>query len=226
MLTVDLSSSAWGHRMFLRIKEQLNNLHVQCILGFIFVFMFFPRITFALAGFSEQSFEYYYSPRLLINFNTPSDSCSPEYDKNQSCIELYQVKEDKYSSNIQYKNLDQMKEINFPQSVDPAQIIGKSYYDNKWFIFDLENDKVIVTDANYDTVEQQWEKLGFPEPRLVTTNNFNKYFHKQTKESESKNNELEDFFTGLFITGFAVLAILLGGIFGMFYLNNYFLNKK
>ena len=192
----------------------------------IFIFLLLPKTSFALAGWSEMDYEYYYSPKILIDFNTPSDLCYPEYDPNQSCIKMYYSAKNEYNSHIDFKHLELMSVVNLPQTSEPKYILGKSYIDKKWFIFDIINDKILSSDLSYGTIEQQWEKLDGSKPVLVSVDNFSKYFKNETEDSKLNREDSGKFAEALLFGMFGVPAIAILVIVGIIYLVRFFLNKR
>ena len=181
------------------------------------VFLLLPNIAFGLAGFSEQEFEYNYSPKVLIEFNVPSDFCPSKYDKRQQCIRIYLSEKSEYGANKGFNNLDVLTTVNMPQTIEPSMIIGQSYITGNWFVFDLNNDKIVLSDKNYNTIEQQWEKLGNSKPEFVNTSNYSKYFRDQTEDSRRQNSQMGEIAFGM------ILAFFIGGLSGGLL---YFLFKK
>jgi hypothetical protein len=185
-----------------------------------------PSIAFGLAGFSEQDTEYYYSPKILIDFNTPSDFCPPEHG-NQYCILLYGTT-DAYGP--KQFDIARLTAVNVPQTTEPQYVIGKSYEDGDWLVFDLKNDKQILKDTSYSRVESQWEKLGNVKPVFADTENYSKYFHDETEKSKQASAEMEKGVGEMLLYGWLVLlvvvSVLCGLVFGIIYLIEKFTAKK
>lgn len=192
----------------------------------ITIFVFLPKQVFGLAGLGEQDFEYNYSSKILIEFNDPSDACAPEYNPNQQCIELYPAEKNQFGTHPKFYNLGVLSEVNLPQINEPTHIIGKSYRDGKWLIYDFENYKVIFSDSNYDTVEQQWEKLGNSKPKFVDMSNYSKYFHTLAADSKKENDEMERFALVMILAGLGGIFIPIAAILGIGYLVKKFLDRN
>jgi hypothetical protein len=150
------------------------------------MFAFVPNAVFGLAGLSEQDTEYYYSPKILIAFNTPSDFCPPEYG-DQNCILIYGA-QDTYGP--KQFDIDRLTTVNVPQSAEPQYIIGKSYEDRDWLIWDLETDEQVVKDPSYARVAATWEKLGNAKPAFVDIDNYSRYFHAETEKCKRESAEM------------------------------------
>ncbi|MDD5291383.1 MAG: hypothetical protein PHZ04_04725 [Patescibacteria group bacterium] len=174
-------------------------------------FFLLPRIAFGLAGWGEFNTECYYTSEILINFGNPSDVCSPDYG-DQTCFSLYK-NYDRYHFKG-FKKLGNLTSIGVPTSDKPKFIIGKSYYDSSWLIYDIEQDEKILQDSNYEKVLAEWKNLGNPEPTIANTKNFSKYFDNETEESKKWNAEQNKFamFMLLFMSLPFVVPIIIIGI--------------
>lgn len=175
--------------------------------GVLISFLCIPSLVFGLAGWSELSYEYYYSPNILIEFSVPSDACSPEYNKNQRCIKIYSA--DDGNKFKKFKNLDSLTEVNLPLSSSPKFIIGKSYFDDSWLIYDIQKDEKLFVDKNFDLVKKEYEKLGVKTPTLVSMNNFDEYFKNETSQSLEAREGLEDFAKDLFLGMGAIIVFII-----------------
>lgn len=167
-------------------------------------FFFSPKIAFGLAGWSESNYEYYFTPEIVINFGNPSDMCPSNHD-HQTCFNIYYL--DDYSRSKGFKNLDLLSEVGVPTSLNPQFIIGLSYSDSDWLIYDINKDAILFKDSNYNTILSKWSELGNSEPVLVNTKNFFKNFKKETKESKEMNKTRDEFTTSILLTVFFLLGI-------------------
>lgn len=178
---------------------------------FIFLLFLFPKVTLGLAGFAESNTECYFTPQIIIDFGNPSDMCSANYG-DQTCFNLYYF-DDRYKTKG-FENLDNLIEIGFPTLDNPEFIIGKSYFNENWIIYDIKKDKKIVENKKYKKVLADWKKLGNSEPVIVNTENFSEYFDKETEESKRIKDEEEKFASVILLVFFSVLIIPLI-IFGL-----------
>lgn len=188
-----------------------------------------PNIAFGLAGLAEDSFDLYYTDDILLQFHAPSDTCPfvENVKPHQYCFELHSVEPGEYGIK-EDKNIETLVEINIPKS-EPKFIIGKSYKQGIWLIYDVKKDEVVFANQDLNLALAEWEKLGNEEPEFVNVNDVLDHF-EETSESK-KFHKKENWIFGLIglmgiltIVGVPVMVVAL--MFLAIYSIHYLLNKK
>ncbi len=188
----------------------------------IFVAVFLPNLTYALAGFGEVFYEYVYSENVLVEFNVPTDTCLAYYHQDQSCIKLSREKPTGEDLFEDFHGLDLLITVNKPESSSPRYILGRSYSLNDWLIYDLKDEKVLLRSENFGDMEEKWGELGNSKPLMVSLDDFRNHFHEETERSKSAREESERFaiivLCGLAVGFIAISAIFLAIVAIIFYL--------
>lgn len=174
------------------------------------ILLFIPNVCFGLAGLGEIDYDCYYTPNILVYFGDPSDMCRKIDNKSQTCLIVHYPASGSF--NFKSFELDPLTEINIPENNNPKFIMGKSYFDNNWQIYDVASNKIVFNDIKYDNILNEWRKLGNPDPKFASINNFLDHF-KQTEESKKNNKEREGFGMALIIS---FLAVYLGPVIVVF----------
>lgn len=143
-----------------------------------------PIKTIALAGISEETFDFIYSKNIVLEYNAPSDACPRDErgHRSQTCFTL-RSKLDRYDS---YPL--RLTEINIPESANVNQqyVFGKSYFDNSWLIYDLDNKKQVFSSQSFNEAVDKWLDLGQAYPKLANLHDVEKKFI-ETAESREKH---------------------------------------
>lgn len=188
-----------------------------------------PKIAFGLAGLAEDSFDLHYTDEILLQFHAPSDMC-PFVDNvkpSQYCFELHSVESGKYGIQ-EDKNIETLVEISIPKD-ESKFIIGKSYKQGIWLIYDIEKDQVVFENEDLNLSLDEWERLGNEKPEFANVKNVLDHF-EETRESKDFHKK-ESWIFGLIglmgiltIVGvpMMVAALMFLAIYSVYYL----LNKK
>jgi len=163
---------------------------------YIVIFISTTQKTSALAGFSEFSTKYYFGDNYILENNTPSDSCPPEYG-DQNCIDIT-LKGDRY-----YQEIPLLISVN---NIQNNYIIGQTYKDKKWIIYDLKNKKIVIENIEESVIKNEGLKLGINNLNTYSTDKIHKIL-KQTEESKKQENE--DFKLSLVIFFIPIAIIFL-----------------
>ena len=113
---------------------------------------------------------------------------------------------DDYSRSKGFKNLDLLSEVGVPTSLNPQFIIGLSYSDSDWLIYDINKDAILFKDSNYNTILSKWSELGIQNSTGKYQKLF-KNFKKRQKESKEMNKTRDEFTTSILLTVFFLLGI-------------------
>ena len=167
-----------------------------------------PQHVYGLAGLAEQSHDLYYTKDILIYFGNPSDTCSA-----QSCFYLYRA-DDRYGFDY-FKNSGRLIAINAPTTDQPSYILGKSFADGQWIIYDIQRDEEIFHHDDFGEAVNEWKRLGFEEPKIVEMDHLLDQF-EETRESKRSNRELTNLFIGMgamFALPFLVIVMIVWAFF-------------
>lgn len=166
---------------------------------FILIFSVLPNSTFALSGLSENIYKCYYTKNIILKVGDPSDICKPIKEKSQNCFYIYESEDEK-----KY-NLEALTEINIPENEIPSFIMGKSYIDDKWLIYNISQDTIVFR-GNKELVLESWKSIQKTEPKFSNTNTLLEYF-KETKDSSEIREEQNNMVLIIFITWIIIFVI-------------------
>ncbi len=125
-----------------------------------------PSMALALAGIAESSSSFHYNDFAQIERGHPSDLCSGGGEWGKWCLAF---RKERFAS---FKSLDStFTQVSVPSDHATPYFIGQSALDDRWVIYDLQQEVFIVRDADYPSAISSWRTLGLVEPSFVNARN-------------------------------------------------------
>ena len=122
-----------------------------------------PSLAFALAGIAERTSFFHYNDFTRIERGHPSDICS---GSTKWCLALYR---DGYRD---FKGIDStFTQLNIPSDTATPYIIGQRLSDDRWLVYDLQKEQILIEDVDYQKVIEVWCSLGLARPSYVDARN-------------------------------------------------------
>jgi hypothetical protein len=122
-----------------------------------------PSLAFALAGIAESTSFFYYNDYTKIERGHPSDLC---WGPDQWCLAF---RKDGYQG---FKDINfTFKQVSVPADKAIPYFIGQRLSDDSWLIYDLQKEKPLIADIDYQKVIAVWLSLGLARPVYVNARN-------------------------------------------------------
>jgi hypothetical protein len=139
----------------------MTAIHSWCIL--ILIIIFLPSFAFALAGFAERTSVFHFNDYTFVERGHPSDTCS---GPTNWCLKLSR------EGYRDFKDIEStFSEINVPPDNKTPLIIGRLSSNDDWLVYDLQEEKILISHPDYKQAIEIWYSLGMEQPTYVNSLN-------------------------------------------------------
>jgi len=122
-----------------------------------------PSLAFALAGIAESTSFFYYNDYAKIERGHPSDLC---WGPSKWCLAL------RKDGRQGFRDIDfTFIQVSVPSDRAIPYFVGQRTLDDSWLVYDLQKEKTLIADIDYQKVIAVWSSLGLAQPVYVNARN-------------------------------------------------------